>query len=155
MALLWKKGFDFPVFVLANFAIDISVLVAGIWRPAEVFRDHMHSLLLGAAVGVLWGLVAHFLLDGLLRSMMLKMHLPYRTNLAKRIFSGIIGTWLHIFIDFLYKPDIQLFWPTDLVNPSMPLPRLAVSIIVLSAFFASLALFFIYFSMNKTRGKPW
>lgn len=39
------------------------------------------------------------------------LRIPYEPKLLKMILSGILGAWLHVFVDSLYHWDVQAFWP--------------------------------------------
>lgn len=151
LCLLLRKWIDLPVFVLSNFAIDLAVLFVGLCRPISFVQEYIHTLLIGALVGILWASAAHFFFNGFFIWTMFKIRLPYRTNILKKIFSGIIGTWVHIFIDFLYKSDIKLFWPTRLTNPSFQFNRRVISLFLILAFFAAIILYVIISNRSKNR----
>ena len=51
---------------------------------------------------------------------MVKIRLPYKTNLRKMVVSGILGAWLHVVLDGFYHYDVQPFWP----NPANPFYKL-------------------------------
>lgn len=106
--LVFRKWLDIPVFVLANVAVDIEVLLYHHWPR----HRYAHTLLIGAAVGVLWGIVA-YPLRNLFRKIMQILRLPYQTNFFKMIISGVLGVWLHILIDSIYHQDVRLFWPSN------------------------------------------
>ncbi len=108
IGLALRKQLDIPVLVLANVIVDVEVLFAHS-RPYHQLW-HWHTLLGGAAVGVGWGLLA-YPLKGLFKKIMQMIHLPYETSLWEMVASGILGVWLHVFIDSLYHYDVQIFWP--------------------------------------------
>ena len=151
LGLLLRRWVDIPVFVLSNFVIDLAVLVAGFCRPISFVQEYIHTVLIGALIGMLWGTAAHFFFKDLFRRTMLKIRLPYRADIRKKIFSGVIGTWVHVFIDFLYKPDIRLFWPTSLMNPSFQFHRRAISFVLFLSFFAAVFLYVIISNRGKKR----
>lgn len=109
LGLVCRKYIDLPVFLLANVVVDLEVLYWGHW---PVHR-YVHTLLLGAAVGIIWGLVAYSLRNTFAKLMQI-IRLPYKTSLLKMIVSGILGIWLHIVIDAPYNWDIHLFWPSKI-----------------------------------------
>jgi len=37
--------------------------------------------------------------------------LPIKATLLSMILAGLLGAWLHVFIDSFYHYDVQLFWP--------------------------------------------
>ena len=110
IGLLFRKWLDIPVFVLANVIVDLEVLV--IWNLDLGFPIHRycHTLLIGAAVGALWGLAA-YPLRSLFKWPMRILHIPYKTSLPKMLISGVLGVWLHVLIDGFYHWDIKPFWP--------------------------------------------
>ena len=104
--LVFKKFVDLPVFILASVIVDIEVLVFHGW---PVHR-YSHTLLIGAGVGLLWGLLA-YPLKGLFGKLMNLFRLPYKPRLWKMLISGILGAWFHVLIDSIYHWDIKIFWP--------------------------------------------
>jgi len=40
------------------------------------------------------------------------VRINYKANLIKMIISGILGVWLHVFIDAIYHYDVLVFWPS-------------------------------------------
>lgn len=118
VGLLAGKWLDLPVFVLANVVIDVEVLVVGTFWGWPMHR-YMHTLLIGSAVGALWGLVA-FLFRGFFARIMRFLFLPYKTNLLKMVISGALGAAFHVLVDAVYHYDVAAFWPWK-PRPSRPI----------------------------------
>ena len=114
VGLVLRRWIDLPVFLLANVVLDLEVLITG--RHAYV-----HTLLLGAAVGVLWGLAA-YPLRGVFKRLMDLVRLPYKTGRFKMIASGILGVWMHAVVDAMVHYDVKLLWP----NKEFVLMRLII-----------------------------
>ncbi len=112
VGLLFRKWIDLPVFVLANVAVDIEVLIYIILAPDLSAHRYAHTLVFGAVVGALWGLAAYPCRPTFAKCMRW-VHLPYRTSLRKMVLSGILGVWLHVIIDSLYHADVRLSWPSQ------------------------------------------
>ncbi len=110
LGLLFRKWIDLPVFVLANVAVDIEVLVIILLNLGLPRHRYAHTLVFGAVVGALWGLAAYPCRVAFVRCMRF-IRLPYQTSLRKMILSGILGVWLHVIIDSLYHADVRLSWP--------------------------------------------
>ncbi len=104
-ALVFRKYLDIPVFLLSNIIIDTGVLLLG-------RHLYTHTLLLGAVIGIVWG-VAAYPLRHFFKKIMRIFLLPYQTNLWKMIISGILGIWLHVIIDGLYHWDVKVLWPSN------------------------------------------
>ena len=113
IGLLLRKWIDIPVFILVNIAIDLEILVVEFLFPNRFVPRYAHTLLLGAAVGILWGIAAYFF-RGYFKWIMDKLKIPYKTNIGKMVFSGILGAWVHILTDGLYRSNARLFWPAEL-----------------------------------------
>jgi hypothetical protein len=110
LSLLFRKWLDIPVFILANVIVDIEVLVIMIFHLGYPKHRYCHTLLIGAVVGLLWGIAA-YPLRHIFKYLMQLLHIPYQTSLRKMIISGVLGVWLHNIIDGIYHFDIKLFWP--------------------------------------------
>jgi membrane-bound metal-dependent hydrolase YbcI (DUF457 family) len=107
VGLVFRKWLDIPVFLLANIIVDIEVLYWGKWP----YHRYVHTLLIGAAVGLLWGAAA-YPLRNLFKKVMRFFRLPYHTSFLKMLISGVLGVWLHVLIDAIYHWDVRLFWPS-------------------------------------------
>ena len=107
IGLALRKWIDVPVFILANIIVDIEVLFYHHWP----YHRYVHNLLIGAAVGVIWGLLAYLAKPIFVKAMQF-VRINYKANLIKMIISGILGVWLHVFIDSIYHYDVLIFWPS-------------------------------------------
>ena len=114
--LVFRKWLDVPVFLLANVIIDLEVVVVSKLGLGWPYHRYGHTLLIGAAVGIIWGLLA-YPLKGLFKKIMNLLCVPYKTGLLKMMVSGILGIWLHVSIDAIYHGDVRVFWPAK----SLPL----------------------------------
>jgi membrane-bound metal-dependent hydrolase YbcI (DUF457 family) len=113
VGLVFRRWIDLPIFLLANVIIDIEVLFAEGWPVHQHW--HFHTFLVGGAVCAVFAVTA-WPARHLFEKIMHSFHLPYETSMWKMVFSGILGAWLHIFIDAFYHFDVQPFWPM-LRNP--------------------------------------
>ncbi len=136
IGLLLRRWVDIPVFVLVNLVIDFEIFVVEFRHPRRFGPRYVHTLLLGAAAGILWGIVAYFF-RGYFKWIMDKIQIPYRTNIRKMIFSGIFGAWVHILTDGLYQSDVRLFWPSRLANPLRLFGRRKVDLLCVLCFLAA------------------
>ncbi len=112
IGLLFKRWLDLPIFVLANVVVDVEVATIFLLHLSYPLHHYAHTLLGGAVVGIVWGLLA-MPLRPLFASLMRVLRLPYETSLAKAVLSGVLGVWLHVLIDGLYHRDVRLAWPID------------------------------------------
>jgi len=106
VGLVFRKWLDIPVFILANVVVDIEVLL---YDRLPMHR-HAHTLLIGAAIGALWGIAA-YPIRPLFKKLMNIFLLPYQSTFFKMVISGILGVWLHVLIDAVFHRDVLLFWP--------------------------------------------
>jgi membrane-bound metal-dependent hydrolase YbcI (DUF457 family) len=122
VGLLFKRWIDFPVFVLANVVIDMEVATVWLLRLGYPTHRYCHTLIVGGAVGALWGLAA-YPLRGLWSRIMSAYHLPYQPRIGRMVLSGILGAWAHVLVDGTQHADMKLFWPVStysLVRVSRP-----------------------------------
>lgn len=110
-----KKYLDIPVFVLANVVIDFEPLVVMYFNLPYPVHGFFHTLLGGIIIGGLWGLIAYAVRKPI-KSIMNVFRLQYEPKLFTMILSGILGFWLHIFIDSFMHADIRPFFPSN-YNP--------------------------------------
>jgi membrane-bound metal-dependent hydrolase YbcI (DUF457 family) len=119
IGLAFRKWIDVPVFVLVNVIVDLEVLIISQLGLGYPIHRYVHTLLIGAAAGIVWA-VAAWPLRNVFKKIMLILRIPYKPSLCKMIISGILGVWLHVVIDSIYHPDVRLFWP----HRSIPLWRI-------------------------------
>ena len=111
VALPLNRYIDLPVFVLANVAIDIEPLIVMIFDLAYPLHGYAHTLLGGTIIGVLCGVLANSAKSPLSFVIERMLRLSYSNSLKKYIFSGVSGTWFHIFLDSTLYTDIKPFYP--------------------------------------------
>ena len=114
-----RRWIDIPVFVLANVIVDIEVLVIGLLGLGWPCHRYCHTLLFGAVAGAVWGALAYKAKPAFKWAMQ-QLRIPYKTGFRKMVASGILGVWLHVFIDAIYHGDVRIFWPSR----AIPLFRL-------------------------------
>jgi hypothetical protein len=148
VGLVFRKYIDLPVFVLANVVVDVEVLFAPGSFPHRYW--HWHTLLIGAAVGVIWALAA-YPLRGLFKKAMRFFRLTYETRLFKMVLSGVLGVWLHVLLDGLYHYDVQVFWPMRRNPLRNIISRQSVVIICLCCFVPAIVMYVRAVRSQKSR----
>lgn len=111
IGLIFRKYIDIPVFVLANVAVDVEVLTVvllGLGRPVH---RYFHTLLVGAAVGAVWAIVA-YPMRNIFKKIMRWLRVSYQTSFLKMLISGILGVWFHVTLDSIYHGDVRMLWPS-------------------------------------------
>ena len=99
LGLVFKKWIDLPVFVLANVVVDVEVLIIKAFRLGWPIHRYAHTLLIGAAVGALWGIIA-YPLRPMFKKMMQLFCLPYKSTLMMMVISGILGVCIRLYSSF-------------------------------------------------------
>ena len=124
LALLLRRWIDLPVFVLVNVVIDMEVLFSK-GRPPHQYW-HFHTLLGGAIVGAVFGLIVYGAkpIRRFFEWGMRLVRIRYKANRWKMAVSGVLGAWLHVLLDAIYHYDVQLFWPSKVKELQRPLWRL-------------------------------
>jgi membrane-bound metal-dependent hydrolase YbcI (DUF457 family) len=107
---IFRKRLDFPVFVLANVIVDIEVLLIGYFKLGWPYHRYAHTLIGGAAVGLLWGVIA-YLLQPILKWGMHIIRINYTPKFKTMLISGVLGVWTHVLVDAVYHYDVKIFWP--------------------------------------------
>jgi membrane-bound metal-dependent hydrolase YbcI (DUF457 family) len=146
--LVFKKFIDLPVFVLASVIVDIEVL----FYPRWPYHRYTHTLLIGAVVGLLWGLLA-YPLKGLFGKLMNLFRLPYKPRLWKMLASGLLGVWFHVLIDGIYHIDVRIFWPNRVRPLYNLLSQQQVKWVCLAFWFAAIIAYVIIILRAKKQGK--
>lgn len=104
-----------PVFIAANVLVDLEVLADQYLQPGWPVHQlwHFHTLLIGGVAGAVFGAIIHYLkpLRWLSEKSMSIIGLRAKSTLLSMILAGILGVWLHVFIDSVYHYDVQIFWP--------------------------------------------
>lgn len=107
-----KRWVDWPVLVLASVVVDIEPLMVMYYKFDVPIHWICHTFLIGALVGIAWGLIA-YLARPLFKFGMGLLRLPYETGLKQMVAGGVLGVWLHVFVDaFLYR-EMNPFWPVN------------------------------------------
>jgi membrane-bound metal-dependent hydrolase YbcI (DUF457 family) len=110
ISLPLRRWVDIPVFVLANVVIDLEPLAVMVFQLDYPLHGYFHTFLFGGILGLLWGLAA-YPLKPIWRFLMGLVGLSYQPTLPKMMLSGMLGIWLHVFIDaFLYQ-EMNPFCP--------------------------------------------
>lgn len=152
IGLAFRKWIDPAVFVLANVIVDIEVLVLMLLEIPWPRHRHCHTLLIGTAVGIVWGLAA-YLLRNFLKKIMKLFHIPYKTGLWRMLASGILGAWFHVVVDSIYHWDVRMFWPSN-AKPLHALLTVEQINIICTIFFIPAVILYILavieFSKNKS-----
>ncbi len=110
IGLAFRKYIDIIVFMLANVLVDIEVLVVILLRHGRPYHHYLHTLLVGAILGIAGG-IGMYPLRHLFKRIMQIIRLPYETSLRKMIISGVLGVWFHVLIDTVCHDETKLFWP--------------------------------------------
>jgi membrane-bound metal-dependent hydrolase YbcI (DUF457 family) len=155
VGLTLRKWLDIPVFVLANVIVDIEVPVIGLLGLGWPVHRYCHTLLLGAVVGVLWGIAAHPLRHFFEKIMQI-LRIPYQTSFWKMVVSSVLGVWLHVVIDAIYHWDVRIFWPSN-VKPLLHLiSREQVKIVCVGFFVAAAVVyaFAVASYLKQKKAKP-
>lgn len=108
--LVFRRWLDLPVLLLANVIVDVEVLVIGWMDLGWPRHRYLHTLFWGALAGAAWGAAA-YTIKPLFEDLMRIVRLEYKTSILKMIVSGVLGCWLHVFVDAFYHYDVRLFWP--------------------------------------------
>ena len=140
IALALRKWIDPAVFVLANVIVDIEVLVLMLLGTDWPRHRYCHTLLIGAAVGIVWGLTA-YLLRNILKKIMKLFHIPYKAGLWRMLISGVLGAWFHVIVDSVYHWDVRMFWPSNAKPLYALLTREQVNIICTIFFIPAIILY--------------
>ncbi len=119
VGLVFRKWIDVPVFVLANVVIDFEVLAISAMGYRWPYHRYMHTMLIGALVGAVFGAAAWYL-RGVFKWGQELFGVPYRTNRVKMVASGAMGAAFHVLVDGVYHFDVMAFWPWK-HRPATPL----------------------------------
>lgn len=110
VGLVFKRLIDLPVFVLANVAIDVEVLILYVLGLGWPHHRYCHTFLFSPFVGAGLAIVA-WPMRNFLKKIMSAVHLTYGTSFKKRLVWAILGCWFHVFIDSFDHWDVEPFWP--------------------------------------------
>jgi len=105
-----RRWIDIPVFVLANVVIDFEPLAVMVFGLDYPLHGYFHTFLIGGVLGLIWGLIA-FAFKPIWQFFMLLFGLKYKPSLLIMMISGILGVWLHVFIDSFLYDQMNPFFP--------------------------------------------
>lgn len=149
VGLVFRKWLDIPVFMLANIVVDIEVLFWEHWPK----HRYVHTLLIGAAAGILWG-VAAYPLRNFFKKIMRFFRLPYQTSFLKMLISGVLGIWFHLLIDAFYHWDVRLFWPSRITPLYGLISKRQVEAVCLAFFIPAFIVYAIAVLSSIQKDKP-
>ena len=147
-----RKYIDIPVFVLANVIVDLEVLAVNLFGLGRPVHRYFHTLLIGAAVGVIWGSSA-YPLRHLFKKIMQILRIPYETGFWKMVISGALGAWLHVIIDAIYHWEVRIFWPSKATPLWRLLTHTQVIFICIVCLLATLVLYAIVYVTYTKQSK--
>jgi hypothetical protein len=117
VGLLFRRWIDVPVFMAANILIDSEVLADQWLQPGWPVHQlwHFHTLLVGGLAGGIFGALVYYIkpFRWLCEKFMALIGLPGRVTLLSMVLAGVLGVWLHVFIDSFYHYDVQILWPYE------------------------------------------
>jgi len=150
VSLPLQKYIDVPVFVLANVVIDFEPLVVIVFDLEYRGHEHFHNFLVGALVGILWGVIAYFG-RGILKRIMRMLRLPYTTNFRKMLISAVLGVWFHVIVDSIGYRDVKPFYPLDF-NPMIGImSRSMVYLICMLSFIPAIMMVYVIRVLSHRR----
>ena len=151
LALVFRRFVDIPVFLTVNIAIDLEVVVIALIRFPGYPPRYAHTLLVGSAIGIVWALLMAPLRPAF-RPLMRALRLPCAGGLGRMVVSGVLGAWVHVLIDGLYRSGAGLFWPLPWKNPLCRFSRGDVDL--LGWLSAGAAALFYAVHWNRSRTTP-
>ena len=117
ISLPLNRYIDFPIFILANVAIDIEPLMVMLFDLSYPLHGLAHTLIGATTIGLSGGILTHYAREPLANLMKTILRLPYNSSIIKYAISGILGTWFHILLDSQLYSDIKPFYPFSNSNP--------------------------------------
>ncbi len=115
MGLLFRRWLDVPVFILSNILIDMEVLADHYVQPGWPVHQlwHFHTLLIGGLAGAVFGAIVYTIkpFRWCSETSMKLIGLSAKPTLLSMVLAGLLGAWLHVFIDSFFHYDVQIFWP--------------------------------------------
>ena len=113
--MLFHRWIDVPVFIAANILVDIEVIADHFLKPGWPVHQlwHFHTLLIGGLAGAVLGALIYYIkpFRWCCEKSMALIGLPSRATLLSMVLAGLLGAWLHVFIDSFYHYDVQILWP--------------------------------------------
>jgi membrane-bound metal-dependent hydrolase YbcI (DUF457 family) len=152
IGLVFRKWLDIPVFVLANVIVDLEVLIIVRFGLGYPIHRYVHTLLIGAAAGILWAIVA-YPLRNLFKMIMQALRIPYQTSFLKMLISSVLGVWLHVVIDSIYHWDVRAFWPSRAKPLHALLTKYQVELLCVILFISALVLYILTVILSLKKNK--
>lgn len=115
IGLLLRKHIDFPTFVAANLVVDVRATLIFFGFMEGTLHGFLHTFLFGSLLGLGLAVIA-YRLKPFTGRLMEVFRLEQLENWKSFLAAGVLGTWIHIFLDSFLYTDIQPFMPLE-VNP--------------------------------------
>lgn len=115
LAVTLRRWLDPLILVAGTLAVDLEVPFFHLMGWGTETPRYGHTLLVGSGVGALCGLLLWCCWSPL--QWVTRERMPARRPLVRAAASGVVGAWLHVFLDGMYRTGAGVFWPADLRNP--------------------------------------
>ncbi|MEM0084097.1 MAG: hydrolase [Candidatus Methanomethylicia archaeon] len=129
LGLMFKKRLHIPTFILGNIVLDLEHIFSFLLFSRYSFHGIMHTFILAFIIGLFLGFFMYFLENSfhdLYKTFRLEFDVECSLNCF--LYSGILGTLLHVLFDSPLYDDIQPFYPLT-YNPLYH-PELTYSIYI-------------------------
>lgn len=148
-----NRFIDFPVFLLANVAIDMEPLLVMVFDLSYPVHGIAHTFAGGAVIGLVCGLIGYFSRASL-AGFMNMVRLPYSPSFTKYLISGMLGAWLHVLLDAPLYGDIMPLYPFSHENPLLwSIQSDIMYTLCAAAFIPALGLYLIILAFHRKKKK--
>lgn len=110
--LLLSAALDFPTFLIANVLPDAEPLIIIIFFNSRGLTLHgfFHSYIGATVLALILALCMYFL-KGLSGALMKAFRLSQSSSLKKIVFTSLMGSYLHVFLDSFLYSEMMPFYP--------------------------------------------
>lgn len=143
LALPLRSRIDMVAFLLINVAIDLEPLAVIQLNLNYPLHGYAHTLLGSTLIGLLCGWVTYSKRAHITK-VMDALRLDYRPAIVQALLSGVLGGWLHVFLDSMIYADIKPFYPLT-ANPFLGLVTFSEMYLVCGILFIPAIILYFYF----------
>jgi hypothetical protein len=110
LGMVFLHYIDLLSFLLSSIIIDIEPLFIIIFKTSQQMHGIWHSFTFGSFIAIILSIILYMSNDYLLKISTF-LRVPQKSNYPQILFTSLIGVWSHVFLDALFYPEVNIFFP--------------------------------------------
>lgn len=144
IGLLLRKHIDLPTFVVASLAVDVRTFFVFLGLLDGPLHGFLHTFAFASFLGIGLATVMYYL-KPYSKQVLNSFNLDQLDDWKGYVAAGLLGVWLHVFLDSFLYSDMKPFVPWE-TNPLLGMVPTAVIYGLCTAFFLLGVLYYLVLS---------